>query len=108
MINSILLPVYAGLLCYGVYDIKHDKEYRISLTSNEILSLMMAYITSSLLLLVVSLQTAIFLTAAMTFLHISAVTDTKTHMITFGYIYVFVPIAIICELWQAGRFSCWT
>ena len=108
MWNSILLPVYAGLLGYGTYDIAHDSDYNIKLKQGDKAVLAMAYVVSSLILLVLSFPAAVFCTAGMAILHISAITDSKRMLVPFGYIYVMVPLAIICECFIFHKFSCFS
>lgn len=41
-------------------------------------------------------------------MQIAAITDKKTQLVSFGYIYILVPLSVICESITLKHFSCFT
>lgn len=109
IVNNVISAVlYAGLIAYGVHDIKKDKDFNITLNKKELIWLAVKAIISFPVIMNTNIVTSIFLIICMSYMQIAAITDKKTQLVTFGYIYILVPLSVICESIMLKHFSCFT
>lgn len=108
MNNVISALLYAGFIAYGVYNIKKDKDFNITLDKKELIWLAVKVIISFPVVMNTNIITSIFLIICMSYMQIAAITDKKTQLVSFGYIYILVPLSIICESITLKHFSCFT
>lgn len=108
MNNAISAILYAGLIVYGVHDIKKDKDFNITLNKKELIWLAVKAIISFPVIMNTNIVTSIFLIICMSYMQITAITDKKTQLVNFGYIYILVPLSVICESITLKHFSCFT
>ena len=109
IVNNIISAVlYAGLIAYGVHDIKKDKDFNITLNRKELIWLAVKAVISFPVIMNTNIVTSIFLIVCMSYMQIAAITDKKTQLVNFGYIYVLVPLSVICESITLKTFSCFT
>ena len=108
MNNVISAVLYAGLITYGVHGIKNDKDFNISLNKKELIWLAIKTVISFPVVINTNIVTSIFLIICMSYMQIAAITDKKTQLVTFGYIYILVPLSVICESIILKHFSCFT
>ena len=108
MNNIISAVLYAGLIMYGVHDIKKDKDFNIVLSKKELIWLVIKAVISFPVVMNTNIVTSIFLIICMSYMQIAAITDKKTQLVTFGYIYILVPLSVICESITLKHFSCFT
>ena len=93
---------------YGVHDIKKDKDFNIVLSKKELIWLVIKAVISFPVVMNTNIVTSIFLIICMSYMQIAAITDKKTQLVTFGYIYILVPLSVICESITLKHFSCFT
>ena len=109
IVNNVISAVlYAGLITYGVHGIKNDKDFNISLNKKELIWLAIKTVISFPVVINTNIVTSIFLIICMSYMQIAAITDKKTQLVTFGYIYILVPLSVICESIILKHFSCFT
>ena len=109
IVNNVISAVlYAGLITYGVHGIKNDKDFNISLNIKEVILLAIKTVISFPVVINTNIVTSIFLIICMSYMQIAAITDKKTQLVTFGYIYILVPLSVICESIILKHFSCFT
>lgn len=108
MNNVISALLYAGFITYGVHNIKKDKDFNITLDKKELIWLAAKVIISFPVVMNTNIITSIFLIICMSYMQIAAITDKKTQLVNFGYIYIFVPLSVICESITLKHFSCFT
>lgn len=109
IVNNIISAIlYAGLIAYGVHDIKKDKDFNITLNKKELIWLAVKAVISFPVIMNTNIVTSIFLIICMSYMQIAAITDKKTQLVNFGYIYALVPLSVICESITLKTFSCFT
>lgn len=109
IVNNVISAIlYAGFIAYGVHDIKKDKDFNIDLNKKEFIWLAIKVIISFPVVMNTNIITSIFLIICMSYMQIAAITDKKTQLVTFGYIYILVPLSVICESITLKHFSCLT
>lgn len=85
---------------------KNDKDFNISLNKKELIWLAIKTVISFPVVINTNIVTSIFLIICMSYMQIAAITDKKTQLVTFGYIYILVPLSVICESIILKHFSC--
>ena len=106
MNNVISAVLYAGLITYGVHGIKNDKDFNITLNKKELIWLAIKAVISFPVIMNTNIVMSIFLIICMSYMQIAAITDKKTQLVSFGYIYILVPLSVICESITLKHFSC--
>ena len=102
IVNNVISAVlYAGLITYGVHGIKNDKDFNITLNKKELIWLAIKAVISFPVVINTNIVTSIFLIICMSY-------DKKTQLVTFGYMYILVPLSVICESIILKHFSCFT
>lgn len=96
IVNNVILAVlYAGLIMYDVHGIKNDKDFNIALNKKELIWLAIKAIISFPVAMNANFITSIFLIICMSYMQIAAITDKKTQLVSFGYIYTRATISYL-------------
>lgn len=108
VIRFFLIIAYGGLFLWELKNVENDKDYNFRLSNKERVKWYSLIALSSLFLIKMNIFAAAFSIIALMYMHISAITDSKTKLVSMKWVIIILPLAVICESIQANKFSCYT
>lgn len=111
MNHLIIPPLYTALAVAGLWLIKKDKDFQITLIKSERIFFGIYSLIAVFLIILFGFQNisaSVFASVGFAYLNISAVTDKRTKLVYYSPLWILVVLSVLFESLRAGHFSGYT